>query len=53
MQLLPAIDLLGIDHHQQLRRLPICVQILLELVGIPIVEHSQQKFADLLRIRIV
>src|ERR1700722_19192672 len=40
VQFLPAIHLLRIDHHQQLRRFPVSLQMPFDVVSIPAIEHS-------------
>jgi len=48
VKLLPAGELLGVNNHQQLRRFPVDVQVSLEVMGIPSVEHFEQDLVDLL-----
>src|SRR5580704_13499631 len=50
MQLLPAVKLLRIDDNQQFGRLPVHLQMSVDVVGIPAIKHFEQDLIDLLGI---
>src|ERR1700738_1554795 len=52
MKVLPAVKLLRIDDNQQYGRLPVHLQMSLDVVAIPAMKHFEQDFVDLLAIRL-
>ena len=51
MKLLPTVKLLRIHDHQQSWRFPVHLEVSVDVVGIPTVEHFEQDTIDLLLIR--